>query len=101
MKKLIKRSFLNALGTGAYVATLVTLMLNGEKIFGTINNMFAPIAFLLVFVISASITSGLVLGKPILMYVEGQKVEAIKLFIYTIGWLIVFALIVLALGLNI
>ena len=100
MNKLIKRSFLNALGTGAYVAILVTLVFNGEKIFGTIDNMLAPIAFLLVFVVSASITSGLVLGKPILMFLEGQKKEAIKLFIYTVGWLAIFAVIILIIGLT-
>lgn len=100
MNNLIKRSLLNALGTAAYVIALVTLVLNGEKIFGTINEIFAPIAFLLTFVISASITSGLVLGKPILMFLEGQKKEAVKLFIYTIVWLAIFAIIILILGLT-
>ena len=100
MKKLIKRGFLNALATGAYVATLVTLILNGEKLFGTIDNILGPIAFLLVFVVSASITGSLVLGKPILMYLDGQKKEAVKLFMYTIGSLAIIAIILLIIALN-
>ena len=100
MNKLIKRSFLNALGTGLYIVLLITLGLNGEKLFGTINNNFAPIAFLLTFVTSASITSGLVLGKPILMYLDGQKKDAVKLFIYTVAWLALVTIIILIVGLN-
>lgn len=100
MNKLIKRSMINALGTAAYVATLVTLILNGEKMFGTIDNILGPIAFLLVFVISASITGGLVLGKPILMFLDGQKKEAVQLFMYTVGWLALIAIILLIIALS-
>ena len=82
------------------MATLVTLILNGEKLFGTIDNILGPIAFLLVFVVSASITGSLVLGKPILMYLDGQKTEAVKLFMYTIGWLAIIAIILLIVALN-
>lgn len=100
MNKLIKRSMINALGTAAYVATLVTLILNGEKMFGTIDNILGPITFLLVFVISASITGGLVLGKPILMFLDGQKKEAVQLFMYTVGWLALIAVILLIIALS-
>ena len=100
MNKLVKRSLLNALGTAAYVVTLVTLVLNGEKLFGTINNSFAPIAFLLVFVTSASITGGLVLGKPILMYLDNQKKEAVQMFMYTVGWLVIETIIFFIVAIN-
>lgn len=100
MNKLIQRGFLNALGTGVYVTAVVTIMQNGEKMFGQINNMFAPIAFLLLFVTSAAITGGLVLGKPMLMYLDGAKREAIRLFLYTIGWLALGIIILLIVALN-
>ncbi len=87
MNKLIKRGFLNALGTGAYVAIIVTIVFNGEKMFGSINSALAPIAVLLLFITSATITGSLVLGKPLLMYIDGQKKEAVHLLLYTIGWL--------------
>ena len=100
MNKLIQRSFLNALGTGVYVALIVTTMFNGEKMFGQVNNIFAPILFLLLFVTSAAITGSLVLGKPVLMYLDGAKREAIQLFLYTIGWLALGIIILLVVALN-
>jgi hypothetical protein len=99
MNNLIQRSFLNALGTVAYISLLVTGALNGEKLFGTINMPFAPMIFLTVFVLSASVTGGLVLGKPVLMYINGQKSEAIKLFIYTLCWLALALAILVTAGL--
>lgn len=87
MNNLIQRSFLNALGTIAYVSVVATIMQNGEKIFNNMNQATAPIAFLTMFVLSAAVTGGLVVGKPILMYFNNQKSEAVRLFIYTLGWL--------------
>lgn len=62
-------------------------MLNGEKYFESVNESIASIAFLTLFVLSAAVTGGLVLGKPVLMYLDNQKSDAIKLFIYTLCWL--------------
>jgi branched-subunit amino acid permease len=95
MNKLVQRSFLNALGTIAYVAVVATIMQNGEKIFGNINQTLAPIAFLTMFVLSAAVTGSLVLGKPVLMYLDNQKSDAIKLFVYTVCWLALAVVILL------
>ena len=89
----VLRSFLNALGVTAYVAIIGTVMTNGERIFGEINKATGPIAFLMLFVLSAAVTGSLVLGKPILMYLNNQKSEAVKLFIYTLCWLALGVLI--------
>lgn len=96
MKKLILRGFLNALGTSAYIAVVGTTMQNGEKLFGQINEAVAPIAFLMLFVLSASVTGGLVLGKPMLMYLNNEKSNAVKLFIYTLCWLALGTIILFA-----
>jgi hypothetical protein len=45
---------------------------------------------------SASITSGLVLGKPFILFFENRKSEAVRLFLYTIGWIFVATLSALA-----
>ena len=95
MTKLIQRSLLNALGTIAYVSVVATVMQNGEKIFGQVNQSLAPIAFLTLFILSAAVTGGLVLGKPVLMYLDSQKSEAIKLFLYTLYWLALAVVILL------
>jgi hypothetical protein len=98
---LIKRSFLNALATAIYISGLISLMFNAERLFGEVENMLVPIGMLMLFVLSASVTGGLVLGKPMFMYLNGQKAEGIKLFVYTIGWLAVLTVIVLLVSVSI
>jgi hypothetical protein len=87
--KLVWRGFLNAIGVVTYVSCVALVMQNGEKIFGKMHNLLGPISFLLLFIMSASITSGLVLGKPFILFFENRKSEAVKLFIYTICWIFV------------
>lgn len=87
-------SFLNALGIAIYIVGVALLMQNGEKIFGKMDNLFGPVAFLLLFIVSAAITGALALGKPALLYFNNQKKEAIKLFLYTIGWIFLMTVIV-------
>jgi hypothetical protein len=100
MDKLIQRSFWNALGTVAYVAVVATLMSNGEKIFGQMSDILGPLIVLTLFVLSAAVTSSLVLGKPILMYLNNQKSEAVRLFIYTLGWLALAIIILLTISIR-
>ena len=89
---LVWRGFLNAFGLVCYVSLVALVMQNGEKIFGKMHNLLGPVSFLLLFVMSAAITSGLVLGKPMILFFENQKSEAVKLFICTIGWIFIATL---------
>ena len=98
-KNLMISSLRNALGTTVYVVIVSLIILNAEKIFGTMKNIIGPIAFLLLFVTSAAITGFLVLGQPIMLYVDDKRQEAVKLFVFTVAWLIVFTIIALALNL--
>ena len=56
------------------------------------DNFLGPVAFLLLFVLSAAITGALILGRPVVLYLENRKLEAVKLFLYTVGWLFVTTL---------
>lgn len=100
MNKLISRSFLNALGTAVYIAVIATVLQNGDKLFRQMDNWSSPIAFLMLLVLSAAITASLVLGKPILMYMDGNKQEAVKMFLYTLGWLAVGVVILFLFNLK-
>ena len=82
-----QRSFLNALGTIAYIVAIVLIISNLGQWFVDEKTIVIPMAMISLFVVSATVTGGLVLGKPILMYWDGQKADAIKMFLYTIGWL--------------
>jgi hypothetical protein len=95
MQEICKRSFLNSAGVLIYI-TLVSLVLqNGERIFGEMDNFIGPVAFLLLFTLSAAIVGSLILGKPILMYLDGKKKEAVQLLMASIGWLALYFLIAL------
>jgi len=98
MKNLKVLALMQALGVGAYI-TLIAAFFQYASMFSGEDNFFSPILALLLFVLSAAITSSLVLGKVILMYLENKKTEAVKLFGYTLGWL--FILTILALFLQI
>ncbi len=95
-KTITKLSFINALGTVVYVLIVSLFMKNAEQIFGEMEEtIVGPMIFLLLFVISASITGGLILGKPLMLYLDKQKKEAIRLFVCTLTWLILFIIIFL------
>jgi hypothetical protein len=92
--KLIIRAILNSLGVTIYVFLVSQVMNNGEKIFGAVDNKnIAPIVFLLLFIFSALVTGGLVLGKPIMLYFDGLKKESVKLLFYTGASLFVLLLL--------
>lgn len=99
-RAILRRSFLHALGTVAYIAAVAALMFNAERILGPggdDESVFAPIAFLLLFVTSASVTGWLVVGTPLRWYLDGKKQEGVRLLGYTIGWLAAFAVLAFAL----
>ena len=101
--RLIKYSFIHSLGVLVYVALVAWVMHNGQKLFGNANSVFAGVAILLLFVVSATIVGLLVLARPITLYLDNQKKDAFKLLFYTIGWLagimiVIFALLVILNG---
>lgn len=104
MNKIIKNALIDAIGTTLYVVLVASFMfyLQGNAPKG-INTIFIPIAMLLLFVVSAAITGILVFGKPIMMYLDGKRKEAISLIGYTLGFLFIitlFAFIVLVAYVN-
>jgi len=90
-----KNGFLNALLTFIYIALVGTLMQNGDKLFGKTDTFITPIAVLLLFTLSAIVVGGLVLGKPLMLYLDGKKKEAVTLFFQMIAWLAGFTVIAL------
>ena len=91
----ILKSCENAGGVLAYVSALALFFFNGQKIFGDGASFVIPIFMLLLFIISASVTSLLVFGKPIMLYMKGLQKEAFVLLFATLGWLVVFILIIM------
>ena len=92
--KLLLWSVINSLAAFVYIALVGWLMFNGGKIFADVSSFWAPVALLLLFVVSATIVGALVLGRPIYLYLGGFKKEAVKLLVYTVICLLVITIIV-------
>ena len=80
--KLLTWAVVDALGALLYIAGVAWLMSNEKNILPG-HNFLAPVAMLSLFVLSALITSLVILGRPIYFYFEGRKSDAVKLLVYT------------------
>lgn len=86
MNELQKIAIKNSLATTFYVFLVAAFMSYGEEAkFGRINTILIPVTMLLLFVLSAAITSFLIFGKPAQMYVDGKRKEALTLLGYTLA----------------
>lgn len=86
---LITRAFLHALGVVVYVILFAWAVNNLHQLFGPGPTGWPGFAlFLIVFIVSACITGSLVLLKPVLLYMEGHKKEALHMFAYTVLFLV-------------
>ena len=87
------KSLVTATSVFIYVSLVAWLGFNNQTIFGKPTTFLTPLFVLLLFVISASITCLLVLGKPIHLYLNGSKKEAFILLFATLGWLVFFLMV--------
>lgn len=85
--KLVAYGFVHSGAVFIYVSLTALLMNSGEHFFDKVSDVFAGAMILLLFVLSATIVGTLVLGRPILWYLDGMKKEALRLFFYTVSWL--------------
>jgi len=86
-----KNALINSLLAVGYVVFIATTINYLGRLASKLNlegEIMGAIVMLLAFVISAAIMGAIVLGRPILWYAEGLKKEAIKLFFYTLGFMV-------------
>mgnify|MGYP001569452446 CR=1 FL=1 len=94
---LIARSLLHSLAVLVYVTLVVWLMTNIERLFGEGPAPFwGPLAFLMLFVLSAAIVWLLVFAKPVMMYLDGAKKEAVTLVFSIVAWLALITVLIIA-----
>ncbi len=96
--KILGLAGLHALGTAIYVGLVASLLFYSPNIFASSpkETVLIPIAMLMLFVVSALITGSLVLGRPIMWYLDGKKKEAVSLLMTTAGFLIIITLLAFA-----
>ncbi len=91
--KLALAGLRNSAATVVYVVAVAWFMSSASAIFGDQKSLLMPVAFLLLFVVSALITGTLVLGQPILTFMQGKKTEALEIMAWTIAWLVIWTII--------
>jgi len=94
--KIALYSFFHAAGVITYVTMLALLF----SVWAPDKLPFiGPIVMLTTFIISATVTGGPVLARPITLYIDKQKKDALISLISTILWLVVIVgVIILAFG---
>ncbi|MBX4212272.1 hypothetical protein KW787_02340 [Candidatus Pacearchaeota archaeon] len=94
MAKIITRAFIDALGTTVYIILVASFVFYLQRFSSKPDHtLLIPIAMLLLFVCSAAITGFLVLGKPVMLYMDGKKRESILLLSYTLGILFLITIV--------
>ncbi len=88
--KLALNGLLQATGTVVYIVLVSLLLRNANMLFGTAPTIFNIITMLCLMVLSASVIGTLMLGRSAIWYFNGAKQEAIKLFLFSMIWLLVF-----------
>ncbi len=88
-------AFLQASGVAIYV---LLLAYSGQNFISQLHPAIAsPILalafFLLLFVTSALICGGLVLGYPAYLFFNGERKTAIRLVLWSVGWLVILLLV--------
>lgn len=95
----ILNSFVHAASVVLYVSAVSWLLFNAETMFKEPPELLAPVLMLLLFIVSATVTGLLVLGKPLSLYLDGFKKDALVLLLSTLGWLVLFLIAVAAVSL--
>ena len=92
MNKILNRAFLNAVGTFTYIILIVLLIFSLQNS-NAEDSLIILMSMLMLFVCSAAITGFLVFGKPVMLYIDGKKREAVLLLAHTIGILVLLTII--------
>ena len=87
----------HAFGVLTYVFLLAAFFNKASDWFGKVDQkIITPVAALMLFVFSALVVGGLVLGKPLTLYLDGYKKEGVKLLFFTGISLFIFIILVFA-----
>ncbi len=95
MKQVYKESFIYSILAVFYIALVALLLNNGEKIFGKADTLLSAMALLLLFVLSALVMGVLLIGKPLMLYLDGEKKSAVYMVLVSVGYLILYLIIAL------
>jgi hypothetical protein len=85
-------------GVAVYCSLIGLIFWKANEIFGKMANYAGPVAFLLLFIVSALICAAMVFYKPYVLFFDNKKKEAVDLVLYTTGFLFFFFVVFLSLA---
>lgn len=92
--KILKQSFYFSTLAVLYISFVTVVMRNASHLFGSDNienkSFIGPVVFLLLIVISVAMMGMLIFGKPVMLYIDGKKREAVAMIVSTIGCLVIY-----------
>jgi len=92
--KIIQHGALHALLAAVYVGLIATLLHMGQVWFGGDNRFLVPMGMLLLLCLSAAIMGVLIFGRPVMLYIDGAKKEAVQMLGYTLASLAIITVLV-------
>ena len=93
--KLLAHSWLHALGVLLYTAFAAIVISSSNALFGNKPSIWGGVAFLMLFVLSAAIVGLLIFAKPVTLFINGEKKEAVTFLIATLAWLAILTTLVI------
>jgi hypothetical protein len=99
--KIIEGALIDAVLAAIYIGFVAWFMfyVGNSRVFTNVSPMLGIMLMLSVFVFSATLVGALVLGRPIMWYLGGQKREAVSLFVYTLVVFFIITVILFAVAL--
>lgn len=95
--KIVLFSLLHALGVVVYIVGIRYAIELSSNLFTGSAEFSGFILVLLLLVFSVAVMAVLVFGRPVYLFLNGMKSEAIKFLLYTLGWMFVLLVIVFSL----
>jgi hypothetical protein len=80
-----RNPFLNALAATGYITLISSLMFYAPRAIPKEDTVFAPIAMLSLFTLSAAVMGFLFFYQPFVLYFENKKKQALNLFFLTVA----------------
>lgn len=96
-----KNPFINALSASVYIVLGVMIMTFATKpLQNKPDTVFIPVVILSLLTLSVAVMAYIFFYQPVMLFLEGKKKEAIKLFVQTVGIFASFTVIILILILS-
>ena len=80
-----KHPFLNAAAALAYITVVALVMTYGPKIAPHKDTFLAPLAVISLFTLSAAVMGYVFCYQPLILYFDGKKKQAVRLFLETVA----------------